>query len=854
MANHRLIFILLFSLANILLLEGSIKAEKLVSNQEVESHEIEKRWHARWIWSKEANNAEAILARKSFSLSTQPAEATIKITASDSYQLYVNGNYVQGGPARSAAHHQSYDCIDISSHLKRGDNLIAVRAVFEAGAKSYFFDARAGLLVQLNMDGQEIISDNTWQLIEDKSWGKDSPAISRFQRDVNDRVDMCNYEHSWYTVAYNDSNWEKANELIRSAGWPSHQKGAPSSTFINPWTSLVPRDIPLLKDSLLLAGNLIQTVAYTEQVINMAASKISLNGAIDKEIKKNFKRSLKTGEAFPIDFKKDETGRLLIFDFGELLNGFPHFDIVGQEGTEVNVLCAPYVLDKQFCASIVDAKFEDQIILSGKSDKWEATYFKPCRYMAVWFENKGQTIQINKIGLRQISYPFELNGNMSSSDAPWVNDYFEASAKTINVCTTDAMTDNYRERRQYAQTGYYGALGNYYTFGDLALQGRYLTQVAQEQMADGIMPAHAPMGTEDYMVILDSNCFWLKSLRNYFLYSGDTETITQLIPTAERLLNLLDGFTNEYGLIDNPPYAYWLDHAVNDRSGASFTLNAHYLEALENYSELLSWLDKDEPASYYERALKLRNSLNQYFWNDEKGLFVDALIDGNQSKMISEHANAMALALKIATQKQGAIIAKNILEEDNNDFVKRASGMTMVTPAMSYYLHKGLCEYGYVKESFKLFNNRFGHMLDENTNQTLWEEWWLDGTGRSGKFQEGKTRSDAQTESAFPPALFAEYLFGIKPVEPGLKKWELQYFESGVKTLEASIPAGVESIFISWETATKKVLRLVVPDGISIDLNLESLKAEGNIIVNKEKLKGSPSNLSLTEGVHTITF
>ena len=49
--------------------------------------------------------------------------------------------------------------------------------------------------------------------------------------------------------------------------------------------------------------------------------------------------------------------------------------------------------------------------------------------------------------------------------APWIQDYMSASAETIKAATTDAYTDNYRERRQYAQTGYYASLGNYFLFG-----------------------------------------------------------------------------------------------------------------------------------------------------------------------------------------------------------------------------------------------------------------------------------------------------------------------------------------------------------------------------------------------------
>lgn len=793
--------------------------------------------------------AEAILARKVFELEALPLQAILKLTASDFYQLYINGQYINRGPTRSAAHHQSYDCIDIKRFLREGKNLIAVRAVFEQGAQSYQFKTRAGLLAQLDLDNQQLVTDNSWRLTEDISWDKDSPAISRFQRDVCDNVDMRSYNHGWYSTDYDDSAWSDARELIRNEGWPSHQKGVRATASINPWIKLVKRDIPMLKEELLSQPQLILSENYSVNSQKIADEKINLDGTTDKAISKNLSKN----ESVELVFKAGEKGRLLIFDFGKVMNGFPLMDIEGKSGTQISVLCAPYVLNNHFCASVVDAQYEDHIILSGKRDLWEASYFKPCRYMAVWVENTGYPVKLNQIALRRIAYPFEPNGEMSSDDEPWVKRYFEASAKTIDVCTTDAITDNYRERRQYAQTGYYGALGNYYVFGDMALQRRYLVQVAQEQLADGIMPAYAPLATNDYMVILDSNCFWLKSLWNYYLYSGDEQTVRQLLPTAERLLELLHGFTNEHGLIDNPPYAYWLDHAVNDRSGANFTLNAHYLEALENYSDLLKWLKHANSDIYKTKAENLRHSLQKLFWNEEDGMYVDALVDGQQSPKRSEHANAMALALNIATSEQGAKIAKKTLEKDNNDFAIRASGMTMVTPAMSYYLHKGLCEYGYIKESFELFNERFEHMLAEETNQTLWEEWWLAGTGRTGGFIPGKTRSDAQTESAFPPALFAEYLFGLKPVVPGLKKWTLQYIDSGINHLNGTIPVGEKFLRVKWVCEKTKNLMIEVPVGVSIDLDINSLSPHGHILVNQKSII-SRGVLNLTEGKYDIKF
>ena len=151
------------------------------------------------------------------------------------------------------------------------------------------------------------------------------------------------------------------------------------------------------------------------------------------------------------------------------------------------------------------------------------------------------------------------------------------------------------------------------------------------------------------------------------------------------------------------------------------------------------------------------------------------------SDQFSEHANAMALALRVATEEQARAVVPRLLAGGANDFVRHADGMTMVTPAMSHFLHAGLCEAGYAEKSWDLLRTRFAHMLSQAGNGTLWEEWWLDRTGRSGVLAKTVTRSDAQTESAFPPMLFAEYLLGIRPTEPGLAEVEIFRSESGLR-------------------------------------------------------------------------
>jgi hypothetical protein len=818
-------------------------------------------WQSQWIWMDEAFGSDAMLARRTFELSGPPAKAMLRITATSQYQLYINGEYVCRGPARSAPHHQSYDILDITGMLGEGLNTLAVRVHYQREGRSYNFPGRAGLLAQLDIvsNGREIsiVTNDSWKVAPDSSWNNRSPRINRFQPVVSDRVDMRRHISGWYGPGFSDTGWPDAEPLMRTTGWPLPQVNTKARALTPPWTSLVPRDIPYLMEKEELAVELLMATPTDDPITDVPTGIFHINKQVASALSK-----YRQGKE-PLVIPASDTGGawLLLFDFGKVLNGMPKLDIEGPAGAMVDILCAPYLVNDQFTQKVVDSDFRDRLVLSGKRDVWEATYFKPVRYLGIVIQTGNNPVRLHAAGINKIEYPFERKGNILSSDAPWVEKYMEASAKTIRVCTTDGYTDNYRERRQYAQTGFYAALGNYWIFGDLALQRRYLVQVAQEQEGNGIMPAYAPLAGDDFMIILDANCLWIRGLRNYLLYSGDTVTAVQLLPAAVKLMNLLHTLTDSLGLIDHPPYPYWLDHALNDRRGANFSLNGHYLGALEDFAQLLGWLNEPGKELYLNRAKVLRQSLRTYFWDNDRKLYADALIDGKRSDMFSEHANTMALAMNVATSVQADAITRQLLAPEQHDFIKRNSGITMVTPAMSYLLHKGLCNHGYIEESFRMFRERFDRMLVPCTNRTLWEEWWLDGTGRSGTFKKGRTRSDAQTESAFPPALFAEYLLGIRPVKPGMKEVELFYSPAGLDHVEGRVPSPEGDMTVLWDLNSEGSRELVVevPGAMQVNLDLASLDVPPGrqILINgKPILPGNDSTsfFLMSEGRHRVEF
>lgn len=857
--NWKLVVLLLFSLQfgvfgqQISILQHGVKG---VWTQNTLENSALKKWEAQWIWMPQIIPSDVMLARRSFILNKITSAALLRISASSKYELYINGMTICQGPARSAPHHQSFDVLDISSVLKEGKNTIAIRVHYQKGKTSYHLKGRAGLLVQLDLEEENspvLISDNTWKVHPDLSWDTNSPAINRFQLAVNDNIDFTKKITDFETINFDDSKWIPAKPLLRNSGWPAPKKNEKATALTTPWTSLVQRDIPYLKERDLIATNLIE--ARLIQASEIKNNSILLKGTVQKEISKRFKKHLKKNAPLILPASNENETWFLLFDFGKVINGMPKFTVEGERNTKIHILEAPFIIDSAFTHKIVDSEFKDQLILSGKKDTWQSLYFKPTRYLAIMVNGNKEGLKIHSLGIHQLEYPFELKGSISTPEAPWIENLWNASIKTIDACTTDAFTDNYRERRQYAQTGYYAALGNYFTYGDTALQRRYLVQVAQEQQANGLMPAYAPLAKDAYMVILDSNCLWIRSLYNYLLYSGDYETVKDLLPSAQKLMTLLNSYTNELGMLDSPPYSYWLDHTLNDRRGANLTLNGHYLGALDDFSKVLEWLKKNkESETLKNKAELLRTSLRTYLWDPEKQLFADAYIDGKRSNQFSEHANAMALACKIATPEQATIIAEQLLRKDTHNFIKRENGMIMVSPAMSYFLHKGLADYGYEEASLNLLQNRFNKMLAPTTNGTLWEEWWRNGTGRTGKFQK-RTRSDAQTESVFPPALFAEYILGITVTKPGMKEISISKPITSLTKIEGEIPSPLGLISLKWSLNSTKELKVSIPKGMEAKIDLKSFKSKdkNEITLNGKKIH-EINFIKLNSGEYTFLF
>ncbi|MGI9392181.1 MAG: alpha-L-rhamnosidase N-terminal domain-containing protein, partial [Parvibaculales bacterium] len=383
-------------------------------------------WRAEWVWDK-GKKTELALFRKGFVLSKKPKYAILHITASSQYKLYINGEYIRKGPARSAPHHQSFDNFDIAPLLKRGENVIAVEVHFRPEVVSYQFPARAGLIAQLHLPGLRIHSDKSWKVLAAPHWSARSPKMARFHQQVADRVDMGRFPHGWQSIGFDDGAWEGAVPLLRNAGWPSAQKNARAVSLTPPWTALIPRSYPYLEERDKRADGLIAGYEIGEYFLpfprNHARDVLRLRREIAPALGKQL-RSYKRGSA-PLILPQNGEGKLwlLVFDMGRIVNGMPFFDMEGERGVQAEVVAMPFMVEDRLSYHMVDSDFLDAVTLSGKQDVWQAQYFKPARFLALIVKSGSKATELRHFGVRELAYPFRLRGGMESRTEGFIAEY-----------------------------------------------------------------------------------------------------------------------------------------------------------------------------------------------------------------------------------------------------------------------------------------------------------------------------------------------------------------------------------------------------------------------------------------------
>jgi len=182
-----------------------------------------------WTHSVENRSGVAVAFRKTFDLPKLPRHAWLNLFADARYILWVDGNYVERGPARFQPNGPEYDVINLAPYLRAGKNVVALLVVGNLSGGKVMRHV-PGLTALLQVDGKEC-----WQTDESWKWSEQTrfKKITASWADLRDaEIDARVEDGDWARAEYNDAAWKFAAPIDGSA-----------------WGPLTARRIPLLRES-----------------------------------------------------------------------------------------------------------------------------------------------------------------------------------------------------------------------------------------------------------------------------------------------------------------------------------------------------------------------------------------------------------------------------------------------------------------------------------------------------------------------------------------------------------------------------------------------------------------------------
>ncbi len=184
-----------------------------------------------WMSGPAPGNTYFVAFRKDFDLSGKPASALLNLFADARYLLWVNGNYVERGPARFQPNGPEYDAIDLSSELQSGRNSLVVLVMANAsGGKMMRHAPGLTALLEIKSGGGDLSigTDETWKWSDKTRYRSASVSWPG----VIDQIDARVEDGDWTQPGYDDGKWSPAAKVDGGA-----------------WGALTARRIPRLRET-----------------------------------------------------------------------------------------------------------------------------------------------------------------------------------------------------------------------------------------------------------------------------------------------------------------------------------------------------------------------------------------------------------------------------------------------------------------------------------------------------------------------------------------------------------------------------------------------------------------------------
>ena len=271
--------------------------------------------------------------RRTFDVEVLPAEAPTRISADSRYVLWVNGQEVGRGPARSQPYRQRYDSYDLAPYLSAGRNVIAVLVTYYGRPMSFWQPAPAGsntdaaLVFEAQLGDRTLVSDDSWRVQRSDAWSLLAGTHAGEGVPV-EIVDARKVPRGWHDVGFDDSDWRQAPLL--PATHPASLGETRPPTY--PFGRLLPRGISQL------GGDRVEPARLLDSSTRNAPSWQGDHPVtrVTQALLEDVIRSHTTELPANFDVAPGQVHHFSV-DFGRIVAGFVELDLEAPAGTVVDM-------------------------------------------------------------------------------------------------------------------------------------------------------------------------------------------------------------------------------------------------------------------------------------------------------------------------------------------------------------------------------------------------------------------------------------------------------------------------------------------------------------------------------------
>ncbi|OGD21649.1 MAG: hypothetical protein A2W03_17065 [Candidatus Aminicenantes bacterium RBG_16_63_16] len=761
-------------------------------------------FRASWIWVPESagfdrRNSYAYF-RKAFSAA---GDLSVNVAADNTYELYLDGKFIDRGTAPADTAYKTFDTYRTS--VSPGRHVIALLVHHIGQVCATAMRSRPGLLVEVTGEGgPPVLSDASWKTLPASGYQQYLPAMmSHFG--FYEVVDYEKAPQDWQSPDYDDSAWLEA-EVIGRAG----------STD---WPRLIPRDIPPLETRIVKADKVIARGGWSFGPLAEAERDVTVAVEMVSRVRQ---KSDAQPLAFPLELSRGTDSEFAVIDFGREVTGHLRLTFEGAKAGQRLDIGYDEILDKNGLPNPrrTYVHFADRAYLREGQPELAIHGGRGFRYIMVDVSAGKGGLTLTGARLDERTFPVPVQGTFRSSDAE-LDRLYQVGLLTTRLCMLDSYVDCPGRERVMWMDMAVEAQCSIYGFDAAPLWRHCLYLFAQNvsrlESVAGAVKGFAPC---DYDPLLVSyTMYYLLSLCDYYLYSGDLKTCEFLFPTVMKQFEILRRFTTPEGLINDkwPGWGTFLDWSAMDYGGISSCNSAIYIRAHREVARLALALRHDDTARELdERAAALARAYRRAFWSPPEGLFVDALYDGQPSGVRSQLANVLAIWAGLTTEKETRPLLAKIIDKRavlpltpgdfrlRPGFKPQTGGIVPIgTPGLGFLLAQVLFEHGMAREALDYLREK-----------------WVP-ISRNGTFAE-HFGSDYNTSychgwGAGPVMQLPAYILGIRPVAPGWREIVIAPQTAGLGWAEGTVPTPKGEIEVKWRLIKgKPKIEYSVPSGIKV--------------------------------------